>query len=147
MLKSVVGGCLDGLYIRGQDRGGAEGGYDHDLQQNREATMIRFGFEERIHIRYDLGKIFLGSLLPCEGRKPTLRVESWRITRPSWSRGARHGVWSRGNGGRRTVGRGAVEHTLRTEELGHDSWASCRRRWAKVGRGKRKMEGRDVGPA
>jgi hypothetical protein len=147
MLKSVVGGCLDGLYIRGQDRGGAEGGYDHDLQQNREATMIHFGFEERIHIRYDLGKIFLGSLLPCEGRKPTLGVESWCITRPSWSRGARHGVWSRGNGGRRTVGRGAVEHTLRTEELGHDSWASCRRRWAKVGRGKRKMEGRDVGPA
>jgi hypothetical protein len=74
--------------------------------------MIRFGFEERIRVRYDLGKTFLGSLLPSEGRKLTLGVESWHSTRPSWSRGARRGAWSGSKGGRRTVSRGAVAHAL-----------------------------------
>jgi hypothetical protein len=90
--------------------------------------MIRFGFEERIRVRYDLGKTLLGSLLPCEGRKPTLGVKSWHSTRPLWSRGARHDMWSRGKGGQQTVA-----HALRAGELGHGSWASHGRRWAKVG--------------
>jgi hypothetical protein len=123
------GGYLDGPYIRGQDQGGAKGGggYDRDLQQNREVTMIHFGFEERIHVRYDLGKIFLGSLLPCEGRKPALGMESWRSTRPSWSRGAKHGAQSKGKGARQTAVGGVAAQWWRAVQWPLVEWAITRR--------------------
>jgi hypothetical protein len=54
------GGHRTGLFIRAKAWAGVKQQPDHNLQQNREAMMIHFGFEERIHVRYDLGNTFLG---------------------------------------------------------------------------------------
>jgi hypothetical protein len=72
------------------------------------------------------------------GKETGAGVESWRSTRPSWSRGARCGVHSRGKGSRWTAVGGVTAQRRRTtlwplaewaereEKTGRENWPAGR---------------------